>query len=186
MWNWRPWGTFQLMMISDTTLLRSLSSLVPDSGPHIFLPPIGTLISTSFSLLCLSLLGALKSRIQMGWWLCGCNLCGCDFFGLEWNYRCLCSLEDQTCMKLSRVELSSSLKDSPQSFIFYWCEVLNIYFGGVLQWVWNLRIFCSNGFRKKGQTPKYSMYSELLFHNGYYFEIHFSFLKLFEKTYCMN
>lgn len=89
------------------------------------------LVSTSFSLLCLSLLGALKSRIQMWWWLFGCDLCGCDLFGLEWNYRCLCSLEDQTCMKLSRVKVllwRTVLRASSFIDVQFWMYILGEYF----------------------------------------------------------
>lgn len=50
------------MLVSDMTLLRSLNSLVPDSGPQLFLPPIGTLVSTFFTFLCLSLLGAFEEQ----------------------------------------------------------------------------------------------------------------------------
>lgn len=43
----------------------------------------------------------------LGHWGAGSRCGGClavDLFGVEWNYRGLCSLKDQTCMKLSRVK----------------------------------------------------------------------------------
>lgn len=59
----------QLVLVSNKTQLRSLNSLVPDSGPHLFLLSLTLVSTTSHSVFIIT--WAIEEQDPM-WWLFGC------------------------------------------------------------------------------------------------------------------